>query len=144
MSVVRERPLLVWLSRHKPTKINTPELAGYDVVQVAFRYTSWQQAYQDIIFASKGRWPTIVAYVINDNLEGGFVRFLKQHIPDVILLRMWTEEGKDPSIDTDAKIWFINTTLNDQNVVIRKREMFDLKLFLAEWMEPKPWVKQEK
>lgn len=138
MGADRERPLLIWLSRHKPTKVGTPELAGYNVVQVAFRYTSWQQAYQDIIFASKGKWPDIIAYVINDELESGFVRFMNRHIPKVIMLRMWTENGGDPGKGQNSKIWFINTTLNEQKRLLRKREMFDLEAYLAQWMENHP------
>lgn len=126
----KQRPLLIWLSRHKPAKANIPDLIGYDVVQVSFRYTSWQQAYQDIVFASNGRWPAVIAYVISEELEKGFIRFIKAHMPNVILLRMWTENGEDPNQVSGAKVWFVKTTLEDNRRIMRQREMFDLQSHL--------------
>lgn len=122
--------MLIWLSRHKPAKANIPDLFGYDVVQVKYRYTSWQQAYQDIVFASKGRWPAVIAYVISDQLETGFVRFIKDHMPEVILLRMWTEGGEDPSAEYGSKVWFIRVNLSEKRKLVRMSEMFDLQAHL--------------
>lgn len=122
--------MLVWLCRHQPSKANTRDLVGYEVIKVAFRYTSWQQAYQDIIFACGGRWPDVIAYVINDRLEKGFVRFIESHMPkDVVLLRMWTKEGEAPQADSKGKVWFIRTSVGDGGRVVRQSEMFDLQAY---------------
>ena len=119
-----KQPKLVWATRHKLTKKQAKDLEGFDVVQTAYRYTSWQEATMDILFAAGGT-PDVVVFVIGRDLSHGFVRHLRSRLPHALLLRAW---------EIDGEIWYVRMDYVEKHIVLTPN--FDLCAYLAERTAP--------